>query len=458
MASKFQLVGYMWAAVLLAGCNGGGDVNGSGGGSGAGGKSDLVLTVSVTGNGRITDSAGTIKCGAGSTVCSGSYATGASVALTAAANSGYAFAGWDGDCASAGSSLTVSVTMSTAHHCTATFAALGGGGSSGSFKHPGILVSQAQLDYIKAAVAAQQQPFYDAYQKATSSSKTTAIGSLNYHVQGPPAGGIIDCGPYSNPDTGCSAADKDTAAAYLQALLWYITGDPTYASNAIEILNAYAYNLKGYTNSNAPLQAAWDAQKLPRAAEIIRYTNAGWADSDITQFKNMLNTVVRPQLINGSGSNGNWEISMIEGLMNIGVFNDDRATFDQGVTYWKQRIPAYFYYHTDGSSPVPLPRGAKYTTWYGQTVFDDRVDGISQETCRDFGHTQYGLAGALDAAETAHIQDVDLYNDTESNAMLRLTSALEFHAKYLLAYNQDNGYKIPEYICNGVVDFSSLKP
>ncbi|MDR2013343.1 MAG: hypothetical protein LBQ20_09970, partial [Rhodanobacter sp.] len=40
----------------------------------------------------------------------------------------------------------------------------------------------------------------------------------------------------------------------------------------------------------------------------------------------------------------------------------------------------------------------------------------------------------------------------------RLTSALEFHAKYLLAYNQDNGYKIPEYICNGVVDFSSLKP
>jgi hypothetical protein len=309
------------------------------------------------------------------------------------------------------------------------------------FNHPGVLVSRAQLDYIKVMVAAHNEPFYSAYLKALNSN----IGQLNYQIQGPPATGIIECGPTSNPNFGCSAADNDSSAAYLQALLWYITGNQQYANNAIAILNTYAYNLKGYTNSNEPLQAAWDSEKFPRAAEIIRYSNAGWADADIQQFKTMLSTVILPGIINGSTSNGNWEISMIEGMINIGVFNDDLATFNKGVLYWKQRIPAYFYYHTDGPAPVPAPRGT--ANWYGQTVYDDRVDGISQETCRDFGHAQYGISGALDAAETASIQGVDLYNDVTSNARLRLMSALEFNSKYQLA----NSTSVPSYVCNGTV-------
>ena len=309
------------------------------------------------------------------------------------------------------------------------------------FNHPGVLVSKAQLDYIKIMVAAHNEPFYSAYLQALNSN----IGSLTYQIQGPPATGVIECGPTSDPNIGCSAADNDSSAAYLQALLWYITGNHTYADNAIRILNTYGYNLKGYTNSNEPLQAAWDSEKFPRAAEIIRYSNAGWADSDIQQFKSMLNNVILPRIINGSTSNGNWEISMIEGMINIGVFNDDFATFNKGVLYWKQRIPAYFYYHTDGSAPVPAPRGT--ANWYGQPVYDSRVDGISQETCRDFGHAQYGISGALDAAETAYIQGVDLYNDASSNALNRLTSALEFNAKYLLA----NSTTVPSYVCNGTV-------
>jgi hypothetical protein len=310
-----------------------------------------------------------------------------------------------------------------------------------AFQHPGVLVSQAQLDYIKTMVAAHSEPFYSAFLKAQNSN----LGQLDYQIQGPPEGGIINCGPTSNPNIGCSAADNDSSAAYLQALLWYITGNHQYAANAISILNTYGYNLKGYTNSNEPLQAAWDSEKFPRAAEIIRYSNAGWADADIQQFKTMLSTVILPRIINGSTSNGNWEISMIEGIINIGIFNDDRTTFDKGVLYWKQRIPAYFYYHTDGGAPVPAPRGN--ADWYGQTVYDSRVDGISQETCRDFGHAQYGISGALDAAETAHIQGVDLYSDVSSNALNRLTSALEFNAKYLLA----NSSTVPSYICGGKV-------
>jgi len=314
---------------------------------------------------------------------------------------------------------------------------------SQTFQHPGVLVSRAQLDYMKTMVAAHSEPFYSAFLKAQNSN----IGSLSYQPYGPPSDGFIKCGPTSNPNIGCSNADNDSSAAYLQALLWYITGNQQYANNAITLLNLYGHNLKGYstgsTYSNAPLQAAWDGEKWPRAAEIIRYSGAGWADADVSAFKSMLNTAILPLIINGSNSNGNWEISMIEALIGIGVFNDDPTTFNTGITYWKQRIPAYFYYHTDGAAPVPAPRGT--ANWYGQTVYNASVDGISQETCRDFGHAQYGISGALDAAETAHIQGIDLYNDVASNAKNRLTAALEFNAYYLM------GNSVPTSVCGGTV-------
>jgi len=329
--------------------------------------------------------------------------------------------------------------------------------------HPGVLLSQAQLDYMKIMVQAHADPFYGAFLKAQNST----WGSLTYVPLGPPASGIIQCGSTSMPDLGCSASDSDGTAAYVQALLWYITGNQTYANNAINILNTYATNFKGYAGytpgdtcpsgtdcSNGPLQAAWDSQKWPRAAEIIRHSNAGWPTAQAAAFGTMLNTYMRPLLINGSTSNGNWEISMIEGLIGIGVYNDDATAFNTGVTYWQQRVPAYFYYHTDGGQPVSAPRGT--ANWYGQTVYDPSVDGVSQETCRDFGHAQYSISGSLDAAETAGIQGVNLYQNTQSitdgsqgtfnvNAQNRLTSALEFNAYYLL------NNPVPTSVCGGTV-------
>jgi Alginate lyase len=334
-------------------------------------------------------------------------------------------------------------------------------GGASTAVHPGVMLSQAQLDYMKIMVQAHVDPFYSAFLKAQNSS----WGSLIYTPQGPPAGGIIQCGAVSVPNLGCSASDSDGTAAYVQSLLWYITGNQTYANNAINILNAYANNLKGYAGftpglpcpigtdcSNGPLQSAWDSQKWPRAAEIIRHTNAGWPAAQAAAFGTMLNTYQRPQLINGSNSNGNWETSMIEGLIGIGVYNDDAAAFNTGVTFWQQRVPAYFYYHTDGGQHVLAPRGTAF--WYDQAVFDPSVDGISQETCRDFGHAQYGISGSVDAAETARIQGVDLYQDTQTvtdaaqgtfnvSALNRLTSALEFNAYYLL------NNPVPTSVCGG---------
>jgi len=285
-------------------------------------------------------------------------------------------------------------------------------------------------------VQQKAEPIYTAFTKAVKSSYAAA----NYKIQGPPAGGVIDCGAYSNPDHGCSAADTDATTAVTHALLWAITGNQSYATKAIEILDHYANTLVAYTNSNAPLQSAWDCQKWPMAAEIIRYTNAGWPASSIQKFSDMLAKVILPEIIAGSGANGNWELSMIDGMFGIAVFNENTTLFNHAVDYWKQRLPAYFYVSSDGNKPVPPPRGTP--SWYGQTVYNSSVDGICQETCRDFGHTLYGLASSTHAAETAHIQGVDLFSAEKT----RLTAAMEFHSYYLL-----NTQKPPSYICGGTV-------
>jgi hypothetical protein len=151
------------------------------------------------------------------------------------------------------------------------------------------------------------------------------------------------------------------------------------------------------------------------------------------------------------GTNGNWELVMIEASIKMAVFLDDRATFDQAVAMWRKRVPAYFYLKSDGATPVAPPGGNKTTEaqlvdfWSGQSMF---VDGLAQETCRDFVHTQYGLASSLAVAETAYQQGVDLYSEQSE----RLRAAMEFHADYLL------GKAAPSWLCGGTLSRSDVLP
>ena len=318
-----------------------------------------------------------------------------------------------------------------------------GFGQAQAMRHPGVLVSGRQLDFVKQQVKQKKEPIYGVYGKAVASQ----YAALGYKLQGPPTTGVIDCGPYSNPDHGCHAEDADATAAYLQAVLWWISGDRRYADDSIRIMNTYSHQLKAYTNSNAPLQAAWSAEMWPRAAEIIRYSPAGWKPEDVQAFSAMLTKVNLPLIREGSPKNGNWELSMIEGMMGIAVFTDDRPLLDHAEAMWHERVPAYFYnVQLDGNYPKPLPRGTSRTTWYGQTTFDARTNGIAQETCRDLGHTGYGISATMAAAETAHIQGDKLYESEEP----RLIGAMEFHARLLLKKEP-----APKAVCGGNIHYGA---
>lgn len=317
--------------------------------------------------------------------------------------------------------LALGVTMSPAGLAADDSLPAGAIKSAAGFYHPGVLVNHAQLDFIKAKVAAGAEPWKSAFEAA----KASDLGVLSYV---PHPWKTCECGPFSRPDHGCKDEQHDSEAAYTQALLWYISGNQAYAKNAVNIMNAWAYTLTGgHTFANGPVQAAWCGEQWPRAAEIIRYTSTNWAPADLAKFQDMLTTQYLPSLVSGDCENGNKELSMSEALINIGVFNDDRTTFDLGIKMWRGRTPAYIYLKSDGPVPRKAPGCPDMPIWSNKGLTTPFVDGLLQESVRDSGHANLALAAMVNAAETARQQGVDLY----AAEAKRIMAALEFQAQYL---------------------------
>jgi hypothetical protein len=307
--------------------------------------------------------------------------------------------------------------------------------SEAGFYHPGVLVNRPQLDFVKAKVAAGAEPWKSAFEAV----KASPLGARDYT---PKPRETVECGPFSKPDLGCKDEQRDSAAAYSQALLWFISGDKTYADNAIKIMNAWSSTLTGgHTNANGNVQAAWCAEQFPRAAEIIRYTYDGWAPEDVARFGQMLRTQYVPVMLDGSRQNGNKELSMASALINIGVFNDDRDTFDRGVKMWRGRAPAYIYLSSDGPKPLKAAGSDEMPIWGNKGLTTPFVDGLLQESVRDSGHANLGLSSMVNAAETARQQGIDLYGEQAK----RITAALEFQTQFL---PPNNAPPVPNVIMN----------
>jgi hypothetical protein len=305
-----------------------------------------------------------------------------------------------------------------------------------TFVHPGVLVSRAQLDFVKGRVQAGAQPWASAYSQMTASR----YASLS---RTPAPRAVVECGPYSNPNFGCTDEREDAIAAYTDALAWYISGNSAYAQKAIQLMDAWSATIQSHTNSNAPLQTGWAGSVWPRAAEIIRYTYSSWPNSG--RFATMLRNVYLPKVQNGSNSNGNWELSMMEAAVGISIYLDDRAAYDSAVARYLNRVHAYVYLDTDGALPYTVP-GSGLTTpsqiinyWQGQSTF---ATGLTQETCRDFVHTGYGISAISHVAETSRIQGLDLYPQVGE----RLRQALGFQSKY------ERGTAPPSWLCGGSVN------
>jgi hypothetical protein len=265
-----------------------------------------------------------------------------------------------------------------------------------TFVHPGLLQSREDLARMKIAVTAKTEPFFSGYEVFRASAQS----QLNYKMRGPLA--MVG----RNPTVGQNVYDSDANAAYQCAVMWGLTGDIAYANKSKEIINAWSSTLKSITGRDAVLMAGLGPFKMVNAAEILRYTDAGWSPAEIQQTEKHFREVIYPVIKDFAPfANGNWDTAAIKTMMAIGVFCNDRAIFERALRYC-----------VNGAGDGRL------------THYIINETGQCQESGRDQQHTQLGLAHLGDCCEIAWHQGLDLYGYDDN----RLLKGFEYTAKYNL--------------------------
>jgi alpha-glucosidase len=267
--------------------------------------------------------------------------------------------------------------------------------------HPGLLHSREEISLVKSKIAAGESPWAAAWKKL----REHKLSSLDRKPN--PRAAIVR-GAYNNPNLGANALMEDGASAYAHALQWCLTGRQEHAQKAREILNAYATTVKSVGGHDARLLVGMAGIKYLNAAELLRHTWDGWPPTERKRFETFLRDVLYPVVEDFyPTANGNWDAAMIQTMMAMGVFLDDRTIFGRAVDY--------------------------YLHGYGNGAISNYLDaqGECQESGRDQAHTQMGLGYLGCAAEIAWKQGIDLYSAYEN----RLLTGYEYTAKYNLGHD-----------------------
>ncbi|HEY9044787.1 MAG TPA: discoidin domain-containing protein [Ohtaekwangia sp.] len=277
------------------------------------------------------------------------------------------------------------------------------------FRHPGIFSSQAELDFIKAAVAANAgSPIVAGYQALSNDSR----GSLTYNPEPYAVVNVIGSGSSTSED----AFRRDAHATYAHAIKWVVTGNAAHKTKAIQIMNAWSSTFQSITTpSNTPnqptLEASWALPIWLAGAEIIKtYNNgaAGWPSGEVSAFNSFVRKILT--YVNGPiYQTANWLISKDLSLMSAGVFLNDASLYNSG------------YNHVTGQF--------------------DAITSIGEipELYRDFVHSQYVLIGLTESAEVAHQQgDNALFLRTSGLSQPRLLVGAEAYVKGLLGTGSPN--------------------
>ncbi len=272
------------------------------------------------------------------------------------------------------------------------------------FKHPGGLHTLADLDRMKAKVAARETPWVEGWEALTKDP----LAKADYRSSAGP-----------NMSRSRQAASRDAHAAYLNFIRWYVSGEKAHADAAIRICNEWSAAVNQVSSGNdTPGLSGIYAAEFALVGELLRVC-PDWKPADQERFKTMMRNYIYPvvsrflQDRNQRGDShfwANWDICNIQALIAIGVFLDDRAIFDEGIEYFKNGKGTGSLMHA-----VPFIHPGKLGQW--------------QESGRDQPHAHLGIGMLGQAATVAWNQGVDLFGYADN----RLLAAAEYAAREALS-------------------------
>jgi len=257
-------------------------------------------------------------------------------------------------------------------------------GNKGTFSHPGIYNSQAELDVVRKNVTGSApHPMKLGWELMRNETSRRETGGMKYSSLNWPSHAVsVVHGKTMSEKWACF---EDGRAAYAHALQWVVTGEQKYADKAIEILNSWGHTFTDLTSADhyKYLLNSWVSHTWVAAAEIIRHyklngKSAGWKEADIAKFENMARVFERI-LLQWPGSYGmsngnNQPTAIVRSRLAVAVFLDDVALFEEATDMLYD----------------PIYTESDIIDFHGHAVnvvgLCIAKDGEGMELNRDFGH------------------------------------------------------------------------
>ena len=290
---------------------------------------------------------------------------------------------------------------------------------SQAFVHPGGLHTMTDLQRMKSKVLSNTSPWADGWRFLCNDSK--ASNTYNPGARTNVGGG----------DGTRQRAAKDADAAYFNAIRWYISGDESYAKNAIKIIKTWTDSLNKVNPNNIEMPVSGELFQFPvchmlNAAEVLRvYPGFDTSTVVFKEFKKTCLLRFYPacrDFLGGCNSWPSWDGPALAGMLQIGVFCDRRDIFNAAIDYYKTGI---------GGGALK------------KMVWQDSGQGI--EVGRDLAHAPLAIEHAAEMSQWAWNQGVDLFGLYDN----RLLKGMEYICKYQRYHDVE---WVPYYSCNSASD------
>lgn len=312
------------------------------------------------------------------------------------------------------------------------------------FIHPGVAgLTKEVLENLRTQINNRQEPWYSYY----TAMLQNGFASKTFAMSNSLDGVTVRTKAY-NASNVKDMAMSDGQRAFTQALLYFITGDETYRSNALRILriwgqmdpDQYRYFTDSHIHTGIPLYY------MVAAAELLRYTTSSeelrWTEEDTETFvRNVVNPTVRT-FLDFNDKFMNQHNYPLYGSIAAYIFNNERDNYAKAIEWLT----------VNDTAPDKYMTGSIYWLFREMTQNDETGEPVAPhvqhvEMGRDLAHGEGDVVNFINLARMVDAQGtkVDPVSGTiadDANGVSiyeflndRILMGADYYAKNALGYD-----------------------